>query len=65
MCQQFRLGLTGLGEPLRQYLRNALMVLLARTLEERLIGGFLDEGMLKNVPITRWQTTLVDQLSVY
>ena len=33
-----------------QHLGNALMVLLARALQERLIGGILDEGVLEDVP---------------
>ena len=36
--QQFRLRLRRVGKPLRQHLRNALMVLLTCTPQQRLIG---------------------------
>src|SRR5215475_10357329 len=42
MCQHFRLLLNGLGELCLQGPRNALMVLLPRAPEQRLIGSLLD-----------------------
>jgi hypothetical protein len=63
--QQLRLSLRNIREALGQYLGNALMVLLACTPQERLIGCILDEGVLEDVPATRRQTALIDQLSVY
>ena len=53
MRQQLRLDLGNLGKLRLQHLGNTLMVLLARTLQERLIGGILDEGMLEDVPAAR------------
>ncbi len=47
MRQQFGLRLGGFGKALRQHLRNALMVLLAGALEEQLVGGLLQQGMLE------------------
>jgi hypothetical protein len=41
------------------------MVLLSRILQKRLIGGILDEGVLKDVPAARRQTALVDQFGIY
>ena len=52
--QQFRLRLGRLGKLLGEYLRNALMVLLPCALEERLLGGLLDQGMLEDVRRLRW-----------
>src|SRR5262245_45310931 len=48
MRYQLRLGLGNLGELCRQRLSNTLMVLLPRALQQRLIGGILDEGMLED-----------------
>jgi hypothetical protein len=45
--QQLRLGFRDLGKVFGQHLGNALVVLLARTFQERLIGRILDEGVLK------------------
>src|SRR5215468_9722424 len=47
--QQFGLRGRGLRKLCRQYLGNALMVMLPGTLEERLIRRLLDEGMLEQV----------------
>jgi hypothetical protein len=63
--EQLRLGFRDLGKVFGQHLGNALMVLLARTFQERLIGRILDEGVLEDVPTAWRQTALVDQLSVY
>ena len=45
------LGLCGtdLGKACFQYLRNVLMVLLTGAAQQRLIGGILDQGMLKEI----------------
>src|SRR5262249_16151005 len=50
MRRQLRLDLDNLSKLRRQHLGNTLMVLLARVLQERLIGGILDESMLEDVP---------------
>jgi hypothetical protein len=63
--EQLRLSFRDLGKVFGQHLGNALVVLLARTFQERLIGCILDEGMLENVPTAWRQTALVDKLSVY
>ena len=65
MRYQLRLGLGNLGKLRLQHLGNALMVLLSRALQERLIGGILDEGMLEDVPAARRQTALVDQFGIH
>jgi hypothetical protein len=65
MRQEFRLRLGSLGKLYCHHLGNALMVLLARTLQERLIGGILDEGVLEDVPAARRQTALVDQYGIH
>src|SRR5262245_22389202 len=63
--QQFELYLGRLGKLLGKYLRNALMVLLPCALEERLIGGLLDQGMLEEVSRLRWQPLLVEELCLH
>ena len=40
------------------------MVLLARALQQRLIGRLLDEGMLEQVGRLRWYPALVEQFGV-
>ena len=49
MCQQFRLGGDDLGERGFEDFGNALVVLLARALQERLVGRVLDQGVLEAV----------------
>src|SRR5262249_45498572 len=49
MRQQFRLLLTRLGKPLRQHLRNLLVVLASGPPEQRRIGGILHQGVLEAV----------------
>jgi hypothetical protein len=41
------------------------MVLLPCALEERLIGGLLDQGMLEDVRRLRWQPLLVEELRLH
>ena len=61
---EFRLGLADLGEARLQHVGNALMVLLAGTAEQRLIGRLLDEGMLEEVGRLR-RPPLVQQLRLH
>jgi hypothetical protein len=49
MRQEFGLRLGGVGKARLQHLGNALMVLLARAAQQRLIGCVLDQGMLEDV----------------
>jgi hypothetical protein len=65
MRYQFRLSLSNLGKLRRQHLCNALMVLLACALQERLIGGIVDEGVLEEVPVARRPTALVVQFGIH
>ena len=46
-------------------MRYAVMVLLSGTLEQRLIGGILNEGMLEQIGRLGWYPLLVDQIGVY
>jgi hypothetical protein len=50
---QLRLELDNLSKLRPQHLGNTLMVLLACALQERLIDGILDEGMLEDIPAAR------------
>jgi len=65
MRHQLRLRLDGLGKLRLQHLRSPLVIALSRALQERLIGGFLDQSMLEDVPAPWRHTPLVDQLGVY
>ena len=65
MGHQLGLRLGSLGKQLYQHLGNALMVLLPYALQERLIGGILDEGVLEDVAAARRQPSLVDQFSLH
>ena len=40
------------------------MELLARTFQQGLVGGILDEGMLEEIGRLRWHTALVEQFGV-
>ena len=53
--QQLGLRLDDLGKLRLQHLGNALVVLLPRALEQRLIGRLLDQRMLEDVRRLRWQ----------
>ena len=53
------------GNVLCQHLGNALVVLLPRAPEQRLIGRVLDEGMLERVGGLRRQAPLVEQLGLH
>ena len=63
--QQFRLRGADLGEARLQHVGNALMVLLAGTAEQRLIGRILDEGVLEEVGRLRRQPPLLQQLRLH
>ena len=58
---QLRLGLHERGEPRFYDLRNLLMDLLAGPLEQRSIGGVLDQGMLEPIPRPRRPSALVEE----
>ena len=65
MRHQLWLGSHGVGKLRFQHLRNTLVILLPRALQERLIGRILDEGVLEDVAAARRQTALVDQFSLH
>ena len=65
MCQQFGLGLHRLGKLRLQHLRNTLVVLLPCALQERLIGGLLDQRMLEDIRRLGWQPLLVEELCLH
>ena len=62
MGEQFRLRLFGLREALLQHLGDLLVILLAFALEQRLIGGVLNQRVLEEIRRLRRQPTLIDQL---
>ena len=62
--QQFGLGRGGLGELGLQDLRNARVILLPRAAQQRLIGGILHQGMLKEVGRLGEDAALVEQLGL-
>ena len=64
MSQQFGLSLADVGEVGLQHLGNMLMVLLAGAAEQRLIGGILHQGMLKEVGRLGWPPSLIEQFSL-
>jgi len=65
MRYQLRLRLDGLGEAIREHLRNLAVILLPGALEERLIGRVLNEGMLEEI-VGLWpQTPLIHQLRLH
>ena len=49
VSEKFRLGLGSLGELLFEYLNDAGMELLAPGLEQRAVGGVLDQRVLEAV----------------
>ena len=63
--QQFGLGLPGLRKPRLQHLRNALMRLLPGTLEQRLIGCLLNQGVFEEIGCLRQQSALIYQLRLH
>src|SRR6266446_5203964 len=63
MSQQFGLRLDQLGRLYLQNLGNALVILLPRAPEQRLIGCILNEGMLKDIGGLGWYAPLVEQFS--
>ena len=65
MGQQFGLGLRDLGKLRLQHLCNALMILLSRTLQQRLIGRVLNEGMLEAIRGLRRHPLLVEEFSLH
>ena len=54
MRQQLGLSRGRVKKLLRQDLDNALVYLLSSTLEQRLIGGVLDQRVLENIGGLRW-----------
>jgi hypothetical protein len=60
--QQFGLGGGDLGKAPLQHRSNALMVLLPRALEQRLIRRILDQGVLKTVGRLWRQPLLIQEL---
>ena len=65
MRQDLGLGFGGLGKPLRQHQRNPLVKLLPPTLEQRLIGCFLDQCVLENIRRVGGHSPLIQQLSLH
>ena len=65
MGQQLGLGLGEIGKLRFQHLGNALMVLLPRAPEQRLIGCLLDQGMFEHICGLWWHTALVEQFGLY
>jgi len=65
MRQQLGLGLDQCGKLGLQHLGNALVIVLPRALEQRLIRRVLDERMLERVGRLGWQTSLVHQFGVH
>ena len=63
--QQFGLRRDGVGKLRLQHLRNVLMVLLARALEQGLIGDVLDQGVLEEVRRLRRQALLIQELRLH
>ena len=64
MRQQLGLCLDQLGKLCLQHLSNALVILLPRALEQRLIGCVLDESMLKDIGGLGWHAPLVEQFGL-
>jgi hypothetical protein len=60
--EQFRLGRDHLGKLRFEHLGNALVDLSPRALEQRRIGGILDQRMLEHVPGSRWPSSLIEEL---
>ena len=63
MGDQLGLRLDGFSKSFLQHLRNLSVVLLARTLQQRLIGRILNECMLEEIARLRQQPSLIHQLS--
>src|SRR5215510_1372337 len=61
-CHQLWLRDRYRGKLRQQYLRNARMVLLTRLAQQRLIGDFLGEDMLKRVVGLRHEARFVEKL---
>jgi hypothetical protein len=49
VCEQLRLGFDNTRKPLLEHVRETSVQLLAPGLEQRLIGGVLDQGVLETV----------------
>ena len=65
MGQQFRLRLDGSGNWASKHLRNLLVILLPGALEQRLIGGILDQRVLEAIRRLRREAPLVEQFRVH
>src|SRR5262249_33452314 len=62
---QLGLGLNHVGKALDEHLRNALMVLLPGSLQQRLIGRVLNQGMLEEIRRLWRPPLLVQELCRY
>ncbi|WP_410969709.1 hypothetical protein, partial [Salmonella sp. SAL4450] len=62
--QEFGLCFRRVGKPLGQHLSNALVILLARTLQQRLVRGILNQRMLEDVGCLGWYAPLVEQFGL-
>ena len=65
MGEQRRLGFGDRRKLCLQYLGNALMVLLPRALEQRLIGRVLNEGMLEALRGLGEHALLIEQFRLH
>ena len=63
--EQLGLGLGQVGKALDQYLRRALMILLPRAPQQRLIGRILHQGMLERIGGVRRHAPLVEHLGLH
>ena len=63
--QQLRLRLADLGKARLHHLGNMLMVPLAGTAQQRLIGRVLDQRVLEEIRRLRWQPLLIQELCLY
>jgi hypothetical protein len=62
---QLRLGLHERGEPSLYDLGYFLVHLLSGALEQRRIGGVLNQGVLKQIPAPRWPSPLVEEFGLH
>src|SRR5262245_42999421 len=65
VCDELGLCLGSLRELGLQYPGNTLMVLLSGASQQRLIGRFLDQGMLEEICRLRWEAPLVQELRLH
>ena len=65
MGEQLGLRFDGFGKPLDQYLRDPLVILLPVALQQRLIGGILNERMPERVDDVGGQAPPVEQSGLH